>query len=67
MERRFPGGTRLLAGGGAGNSEGGNNLAVGDSGHGVEGEERTISGSTYVPGVTLGAKVTGRGEGGWTP
>jgi len=67
MERRFPGGRRLLVGGGGGDSEGGNSLGVGESGHGVDGEDGMLSGSTYVPGVTFGAKVTGRGDVGCTP
>lgn len=54
-ERRFPGGTRFRAGGGAGVNKGGNSVDVG----GVADVEAD-SGSLKVTGVTFGANVTGR-------
>ena len=61
-DRRLPGGQRFLVGGGAGVSEGGNSLGceLGDKGSGVEGEDESDD-SLNVTGVTLGAKLIGRG------
>lgn len=59
-ERRFPGGARRRVGAGAVVSVGGNNASAGD-GTSDEASSPSTS-STYVPGVTLGAKVTFRGE-----
>lgn len=44
IDRRLPGGTRLRDGAGAGSTEGGNSLALGDPGSEESGEG--ISGST---------------------
>lgn len=69
-ERRLPGGHRLRAGGGAGVDDGGKMVAgaVGGDADEDEGEgggdrlsRSSSSVSTNVMGVTLGAKVTGRG------
>lgn len=65
IERRLPGGTRLRDGAGAGNCEGGKSFELGDGGSEESGEGN--SGSTYVPGVTLGANVTALGAGDWMP
>ena len=64
-DRRLPGGARRLAAGWAGNSDGGKSCVEGSDGSAVESSRG--SASLNVPGVTLGANVTDRGEGEGAP
>lgn len=64
-DRRLPGGTRRLDGGGGGDSEGGKRCGVGEDGSAVD--MSSDKGSLYVTGVTFGAKVTDFGDGEGAP
>lgn len=64
-DRRLPGGARRLAGGGAGESEGGKMCDVGEDDSAVD--VSSDNGSLNVTGVTLGAKVTDLGDGEGAP
>lgn len=64
-DRRLPGGTRRLDGGGGGDSEGGKRCDVDEDGSAVV--TSRDNGSLYVTGVTLGAKVTDFGDGDGAP
>jgi len=58
-------GARRLTAGWAGNSDGGKSCVEGSDGSAIESSRG--SASLNVPGVTLGAKVTDRGEGEGAP